>query len=819
MFAANDSETEIYYASESPPDLYSDLEENNAHDEDLEAANDPIEDLSNRRNNSDFNTTNMDLDGEYTSEDEEQRPHISPAAGHAFQRLIDPYTTRHHRRSSSQRIRGFSPLNSRLLRRTNAITPSFLTQHVKHNKEHGLENINGAGSKELGQFRLPESSFLRAGMTFSGTQNLMNTQQPSQRDEEWEVKTVHYVNYKTGTAIGLMEALNVPNSSNTVVTYWEGEMIDFVNHSLWTDKWNSTPDIDLQHWKKFDAFRQMDVRRSINALCVFRTVETSANNNDNFSLSQNVKSKNGRILKGKEKEDSKANKTVLREIKQTYSGQVLDCDNRIGQRIFVDSQYESFLMNFLKKSVLQDFRSLAVAKHHVKTLIMKRINGALATCQGHGINNGNDVHLRRRKLEKLIEKLVTQRMAKKEKNKKSENVDDVVRWKSSDDDRQNVSEDFTVNDVNMKIPAMPTFPLLEYDIDEKMTTADETKDRLTDVDCDTKIPRDTLAETCDDSSIVISVKQPLKKTSTDSSRSAPNPKRVKPNSTPPPISFGGSLAQAASFPESKPFTSSGSTSLMSGSSTFNSNQKSTSTTQFSSSSTQKTAMSSPTFTPISSSSSTHNMSMSTNNPLSMAQTPSNRLPYPQINTCQYPTNCYRQFHNSSEDLSPSIRPPVPCIGNKPINGPQGTCENLPGIQGLLAITPPPPPPSQSPLSNGVGVVNQNTPGVVHTPFSTPYRNNFYSFGSSQLSQQTNTGTHSIVTPMSQHLHQMNSPAPQSSTQRHYIPIAPSPTTTAGNRPPLPSSSPAANLYTASMKHKSLLGCAYLEQMVNFAISL
>ncbi|CAG8799875.1 34982_t:CDS:2, partial [Racocetra persica] len=471
--------------------------------------------------------------------------------------------------------------------------------------------------------------------------------------------------------------------------------------------------------------------RSINALCVFRTVETSANNNDNFSLSQNVKSKNGRILKGKEKEDSKANKviftvnrqmymcsnvmqqlnhalmTVLREIKQTYSGQVLDCDNRIGQRIFVDSQYESFLMNFLKKSVLQfdrsidqDFRSLAVAKHHVKTLIMKRINGALATCQGHGINNGNDVHLRRRKLEKLIEKLVTQRMAKKEKNKKSENVDDVVRWtnpKSSDDDRQNASENFTVNDVNMKIPAMPTFPLLECstqkpiiykkesestdimsapskpilpvdtcldDIDEKMTTADESKDRLTDVDCDTKTPRDTLTETCDDSSIVISVKQPLKKTSTGS---APNPKRVKPNSTPPPISFGGSLAQAASFPESKPFTSSGSTSLMSGSSTFNSNQKSTSTTQFSSSSTQKTAMSSPTFTPISSSSSTHNMSMSTNNPLSMAQTPSNRLPYPQINTCQYPTNCYRQFHNSSEDLSPSIRPPVPCIGNKPIN--------------------------------------------------------------------------------------------------------------------------------------------------------
>ncbi|KAF0427181.1 hypothetical protein F8M41_006091 [Gigaspora margarita] len=609
------------------------------------------------------------------------------------------------------------------------------------------------------------------------------------------------------------------------------------------------------------SIRGLISERSINALCVFRTVETNPNNNDGFSLSQAVKSKNSRILKGKEKEDSKANKviftvnrqmymcsnvmqqlnhalmTVLREIKQTYSGQVLDCDNRIGQRIFVDSQHESFLMNFLKKSVLQfdrsvdqDFRSLAVAKHHVKTLIMKRVNDALATCQGHGVNNGNDVHLRRKKLEKLIEKLVTQRMAKREKGcKKSENVDDVVRWinhKSLDNDRQNTSDCFEYSDINMEIPTIPTFSLSEQKpitykmesesvdiissssksilpmdtrlddmIEEKMITTNESKDGPTDVDCDTKITRDT-DEICENSPAIIPIKQPLKKTSMDSSRNAPNAKRVK--------SFGGNLAQAASFPESKPFIGSGSTSMMGGSS-FNSNQKNASSTmQFSSSSTQKTVISSPKFTPIPSSSSTHDLSISTNNPLSTAQTPNNRLQY-SINTYQYSTNCYRPFHNTPEDLSPSIRPSVPCIGNKPTNGPPGTGVNLPPIQGLLEITrpPPPPPPSQSSLSNGVVVVNQNTPGVVHPPFSTQYQNNFYSFGSPQLSQQTNhnqTGAHSIVAPMPQHLHQMNSPTPQSSTQRHYIPIAPSPTTTAGNRPPLPSSSPSATIYTTSSHH-------------------
>src|SRR5688572_7552590 len=132
MFAANDFEPEFYFTS-PPPDLISDsdLEENNnVQEEDIESNTDTVDDLSNGRHYSDYNTINMDLDGEYTSEDEEQRPRprqTSPS--HTFQRLVDPYATRHHHRSSSQRSRGFSPLGTRFssLRRQNAITSSFLT--------------------------------------------------------------------------------------------------------------------------------------------------------------------------------------------------------------------------------------------------------------------------------------------------------------------------------------------------------------------------------------------------------------------------------------------------------------------------------------------------------------------------------------------------------------------------------------------------------------------------------------------------------------------------------------------------------------------
>lgn len=77
--------------------------------------------------------------------------------------------------------------------------------------------------------------------------------------EEWEVRvTINSVDYSTGTVIGLMEALNVPATSTTVVTYWEGEIIDFINHTLWTRKWQADLQTDLLHWKKFDALKGLN---------------------------------------------------------------------------------------------------------------------------------------------------------------------------------------------------------------------------------------------------------------------------------------------------------------------------------------------------------------------------------------------------------------------------------------------------------------------------------------------------------------------------------------------------------------------------------
>ncbi|CAG8591850.1 1302_t:CDS:2 [Ambispora leptoticha] len=277
FFSDSDDEFTHAYSSESPSVVFN--TRNGISEEEEEENNTQSEDVLDHIDHGDFtfhgdyNTINMELDNsiDYTSEDEEEEEEEEYSADTGSSQTIETHT-RHHYRSSSQRSRAFSPLVSRLasFRRQNynfspvsSTTTSTATTNIapiKFNPEVVSKTGCGNRSKESEQFTtIPRCSFLHSGLSFSGTQNLMNSN-PSQR-EEWGVKvTIQYVDYKTGTAIGLMEALNVPSSTNKVVTYWEGEIIDLVNHSLWTNKWQATPDVDLQHWRKFEAFRWTDGR-------------------------------------------------------------------------------------------------------------------------------------------------------------------------------------------------------------------------------------------------------------------------------------------------------------------------------------------------------------------------------------------------------------------------------------------------------------------------------------------------------------------------------------------------------------------------------
>ncbi|KAG0024482.1 hypothetical protein BGZ80_002433 [Entomortierella chlamydospora] len=106
--------------------------------------------------------------------------------------------------------------------------------------------------------------FLQPGQKFSGTQNLKAhlgslSGLRSRQREEWRVKvTISAVDYDAGAVYGLMEAIGVPNSSSNVVTFWEGEIIDFENHTFWTKKWTAKAETDVEHWRRMEAFQGID---------------------------------------------------------------------------------------------------------------------------------------------------------------------------------------------------------------------------------------------------------------------------------------------------------------------------------------------------------------------------------------------------------------------------------------------------------------------------------------------------------------------------------------------------------------------------------
>ncbi|RUS27635.1 hypothetical protein BC938DRAFT_482964 [Jimgerdemannia flammicorona] len=115
--------------------------------------------------------------------------------------------------------------------------------------------------------------------------------------------------------------------------------------------------------------------------------------------------------------------TTLNETRQAYAAQLMDCNDRPSRRMFVDSEYENFLMHFwrenvvqMKKSVDQDFLSLAVSKHDVKRLVSDRMDSIIGAWRKQILkkaakqDNGKTVNIKeedmRRRLEELVKKLV-----------------------------------------------------------------------------------------------------------------------------------------------------------------------------------------------------------------------------------------------------------------------------------------------------------------------------------------------------------------------------------------------------------------------------
>ncbi|KAJ5477407.1 hypothetical protein N7539_007551 [Penicillium diatomitis] len=95
--------------------------------------------------------------------------------------------------------------------------------------------------------------------TLSGRRYLANTA----RDENWPVKvTIHSINYADMTLSGTMEAYNIPDKSSPnrdahIITFLEGEIIDFNQHTLETKNFKADADIDSTYWRELQPFKDL----------------------------------------------------------------------------------------------------------------------------------------------------------------------------------------------------------------------------------------------------------------------------------------------------------------------------------------------------------------------------------------------------------------------------------------------------------------------------------------------------------------------------------------------------------------------------------
>ncbi|RAK99046.1 GID4/VID24 family protein [Aspergillus ibericus CBS 121593] len=85
----------------------------------------------------------------------------------------------------------------------------------------------------------------------------------SGKDENWPVKvTIHSINPDDMTLSGTMEAYNIPDKTTPahdahIVTYLEGEIIDFNTHTLETKNFKADAEIDSTYWRELQPFKDL----------------------------------------------------------------------------------------------------------------------------------------------------------------------------------------------------------------------------------------------------------------------------------------------------------------------------------------------------------------------------------------------------------------------------------------------------------------------------------------------------------------------------------------------------------------------------------
>ena len=154
--------------------------------------------------------------------------------------------------SGAQRTaRNGDPLLSQLTQARN--DPLIVNSSSGSNNETGRIQVQTS----IGRRYVPQNLHHRIGGGGGG--GVTNTS----KDENWPVKvTIHSVNHDDMTISGTMEAYNIPDKTSPtpdahVITFLEGEIIDFNKFTLETGKFRASTDTDSMYWRQLQPFKHL----------------------------------------------------------------------------------------------------------------------------------------------------------------------------------------------------------------------------------------------------------------------------------------------------------------------------------------------------------------------------------------------------------------------------------------------------------------------------------------------------------------------------------------------------------------------------------
>ncbi|KAI9720792.1 MAG: hypothetical protein M1812_002631 [Candelaria pacifica] len=140
------------------------------------------------------------------------------------------------------------------------------SQHAAHGSQHSRLNPHGVSPPSNGPPIVTGSTPSR--MLPPGDSRFAWTQGPTDPrpvpvEEKWPVKvTIHSIDYENMTLAGTMEAFNVPDASSptrksSIVTFLEGEIVDFNTYTLETKSFSADAKIDGTYWRMLEPFKRL----------------------------------------------------------------------------------------------------------------------------------------------------------------------------------------------------------------------------------------------------------------------------------------------------------------------------------------------------------------------------------------------------------------------------------------------------------------------------------------------------------------------------------------------------------------------------------